>query len=180
MAIRYEVLPIPAIARYTRIFEAGCISFGVEYRLLNEQIIAEEYGKEARAKFGNVTPEALAGVIDEDGVSVHVFGSEDELEHLRFDCFSAYPHYHYLVPSEGHQTVIQFDPIADGPMVPWALRCMRSRLVPMLEHTGALELARQVDPAVVDKVLVDVAREVEAAVQHGKPMLVDEGSDRLP
>ncbi len=180
MTIRYEVLPIPAIARYTRTVEAGAVTFGVEYRLLNEEIIAEEYGKDARAKFGNVTPDVLAGVIDEDGVSIHIFGSEDGLEYLRFDCFSAYPHYHYLVPREGHQTVIQFDPIADGPMIPWAMECMRSRLVAMLEHTGALEIACQVDSAVVEKVLIDVGREVETAVQRGKPMLADQGSDRLP
>ena len=82
MATRYEVLPIPAIARYTRILEAGCVSFGIEYRLLNEQIIAEEYGEDARAQFGNVTPDVLGDVIDEDGVSVHVFGSEDGQEQI--------------------------------------------------------------------------------------------------
>ncbi len=172
MATRYEVLPIPAIARYTRILEAGCVSFGIEYRLLNEQIIAEEYGEDARAQFGNVTPDVLGDVIDEDGVSVHVFGSEDDHEYLRFDCFTDYPHYHYLAPRDGHQTVIQFDPIADGPIVPWALECMRSRLADMLIHTGAAELAKQVDSAVVEKVLVEVAREIEAAIERGKPTLI--------
>jgi hypothetical protein len=171
MAIRYEMLPIPAIARYTRIFEAGCVSFGVEYRLLNEQLISEEYGDDARALFGNVTPDALQGVIDEDGVAVHVFGSEDKQEYLRFDCFPDFPHYHYLVPHEGHQTVIEFDPVADGPMVPWALECLGSRLAEMLAHTGAAQLAKQVDRDVVEKVLVEVAREVESAIKRGKPTL---------
>ncbi len=172
MAIRYDVLPIPAIARYTRTFEAGCVTFGVEYRRLNEEIIAEEYGGDARAQFGNKTPDVLGDVIDENGISVHVFGSEDDQEYLRFDCFADYPHYHYLAPNEGHQTVIQFDPVADGPMLPWALECMQSRLAVMLEHTGAPELANRVDRGVVEKALIEVAREVEAAIERGKPTLV--------
>ncbi|MBW1882796.1 MAG: hypothetical protein JRJ58_04665 [Deltaproteobacteria bacterium] len=172
MAIRYEMLPIPAIPRYTRIFEAGCVSIGVEYRLLNEQLIREEYGDDARALFGNVMPDALQGVIDEDGVAVHVFGSEDEQEYLRFDCFADFPHYHYLVPHEGHQTVIEFDPVANGPMIPWALECLGSRLAEMLTHTGAAQLAKQVDRDVVEKVLVEVSREVEATIKRGKPTLV--------
>ena len=80
VATRYDVLPIPALAEYTRVFEAGPVSFGVEYRLLNEDIIAEEYGADARARFGNETPPGLPARIDEDGVSVHVFGSEDRGE----------------------------------------------------------------------------------------------------
>jgi hypothetical protein len=172
MSIRYEVLPIPAIARYTKIFDAGSVSFGVEYRLLNEQIIAEEYGDDARAQFGNETPEVLGDVINEDGVSIHVFGAEDELEYLRFDCFSDYPHYHYLAPKEGHQTVFQFDPVAEGPMVPWAIDRIRSRLPEMLEHVGAKEIAKKVDIALVEKVLIEVNREVEAAIRRGKPTLV--------
>lgn len=169
MSIRYEDLPIPAIARFTRTLEAGVVSFGVEYRLLNEQIIAEEYGADARAKFGNVTPETLGDVVDENGISVHVFGTEDGQEYLRFDCFDDYPHYHYLAPHEGHQTVIEFDSAAHGPMVPWVLDTLGTRLAAMLVQTGAPLLAEDLDPVLIDKVLVDVAREVELAIERGEP-----------
>jgi hypothetical protein len=169
MSIRYEVLPIPAIARFTRIFEAGAISFGIEYRRLNEQIIAEEYGADARAKFGNVTPDSLGDVIDEDGISVHVFGTEDGQEYLRFDCFEDYPHYHYLEPQAGHQTVIEFDSAAHGPMVAWVLAALRSRLPEMLVQAGAVAIAERVDRALVEKVLVDVACEIDAAIERGEP-----------
>ena len=145
------------------------VSFGVEYRRLDEQLIAEEYGADARAKFGNVTPESLGAVIDEDGISVHVFGTEDEQEYLRFDCFEDYPHYHYLAPHEGHQTVTEFDSAAHGPMLEWVLDSLRLRLPQMLSHTGAPALASGVDMDLVGKVLVNVSREIELALERGEP-----------
>ena len=48
MPTRYEVLPIPARMDHTQIYSAGPIQFGVEYRLLNEALIAEEFGDDAR------------------------------------------------------------------------------------------------------------------------------------
>ena len=41
MGTEYAVLPIPAIERHTERFAAGAVTFGVEYRLLNE--VMDEY-----------------------------------------------------------------------------------------------------------------------------------------
>lgn len=172
MATRYDVLPIPALMQFTETFEAGAVTFGVEYRLLNEEIIAQEFGADSRAKFGNKLPPGLPEVINEDGVSVHVFGTEDEHEYLRFDCFDDYPHYHYITPAEETQLVLEFDPVADGSMVDWVVSCLAERLPVMLEHAGASELAEKVDPGRIGGVLGDVEREIRAAADRGTPVRV--------
>ena len=170
----YEVLPIPSISAHTRRFEAGAVTIGVEYRLLNEAIIAEEYGENSREQFGGVMPESLPAVVEEDGVSVHVFSARDGGEWLRFDCFGDYPHYHYISPEEGRQTVIEFDTAAEGPMVPWVLTRLRSQLPEMLRRAGGEKVAEAVDPQAVAAVLDDVEREIRAAERRGKPVRVAE------
>ncbi len=179
MPTNYSVLPIPAFPEFTRTFDAGPVTFGVEYRLLDENAIREAYGDDAREQFGNVTPPGLPTRIEEDGVSVHVFGSEDRREYLRFDCFGDFPHYHYIVAREGHQSVMEFDPIADGPIVPWMLKCLRARLPMMLERAGAADLAEKVEPRALDRVLEAVEQEVAAAIERGKPTRFEDASSPL-
>jgi len=169
----YKTLPIPAFPQYTRMFEAGPVTFGVEYRLLNEKMIRDAYGENAREQFDNTLPPTLTGTIDEDGVSVHVFGSQDHLEYLRFDCFADFPHYHYITAREGHQTVMDFDAIADGPILSWTLGCLRSRLPAMLTRSGAPDLAEKLDRTQLDRVLDEVGDEIKAAVTRGKPTRFD-------
>lgn len=36
MGTHYEILPIPAMMQYTKLFDAGAVRLGVEYRLLND------------------------------------------------------------------------------------------------------------------------------------------------
>ena len=168
-ATHYDVLPIPAFDAYTRRFEAGAVTIGVEYRLLNEKVIAEVYGPDSREQFGGVLPENLPEVNDEDGVSVHVFGSEDGLEYLRFDCFGDYPHYHYIDPVAEKQTVMSYDPDAKGPMIEWVLESLRHALVDMLREAGASALAGRVEPALVASKLDDVQAEILAAAERGEP-----------
>jgi len=172
MATHYDVLPIPARLDFTHMIPAGSIQFGVEYRLLNEKLIAEEYGDDARAQFGNAPPIELGDQINEDGVSLHVFGAEDRQEHLRFDCFADYPHYHYLNPAAGHQDVHVFDVAAHGAMHSWAIECLSRRLPEMLVVAGAEKLAQSIDGEKVRSALVDVAREIERAQQSGRPIPV--------
>jgi len=124
MPTRYEVLPIPARMTHTQLYSAGPIQFGVEYRLLNEELIAEEYGHDARAQFGNENPSDLGDQIEEDGVSIHVFDQTGSREFLRFDCFEDYPHYHYIDAGRGHQTVHDYDFVAHGPMHEWVIDCL--------------------------------------------------------
>lgn len=137
-------------------------------------MIRDAYGENAREKFDNTLPPTLTGAIDEDGVSVHVFGSEDHLEYLRFDCFEDFPHYHYISAREGHQTVMDFDTIAHGPILSWTLGCLRSRLSEMLTRSGAPDLAEKLDRALLDRVLDKVEGEMKAAVTRGKPTRFDE------
>ena len=168
MGTPYEVLPIPAFPDYTHAFRAGALTFGVEYRLLDEEVIAKEYGADARAKFGDTLPPGLPAQIDEDGVSVHVFGP-DGLEYLRFDCFDDYPHYHYIEAREGRQEVMEFDPLADGPMRSWLVACLGTRLGAMLTRAGAGDVAAGWDPREHAEVLAAVAAEIEAAARRGEP-----------
>ncbi len=169
MPTHYEVLPIPALPEYTRIFEAGAVSFGVEYRLLDEAIIAAEYGADARAKFGNELPPGLPAQLAEDGVSLHVFDSATGGEVLRFDCFADYPHYHYITPEEGRQSVLEYDPVANGPIFDWLFGRLRSELGAMLRHARAAQLAEKLDRAALERVLPEVEREVLAAAARGRP-----------
>lgn len=173
MPTRYEVLPIPPRMSHTQLIAAGPVQFGVEYRLLNEHLIAEEYGADARAQFGNVTPPELGAQIDEDGVSIHVFDQTDGREFLRFDCFEDYPHYHYIDAELGHQTVHGYDIVAHGPMHDWVLDCLSRRLPDMLVQAGAEKLARALDPRAIERVLPEVVMAIERARQAGHPILAE-------
>ena len=173
MPTRYEILPIPARMAFTRICAAGPIQLGVEYRLLNEAIIAEEYGDDARAQFGNAPPPELPAQIEEDGVSIHVFDESGQREFLRFDCFEDYPHYHYIDPDAGHQTVHGYDVVAHGPMHEWVVDCLARRLPEMLTEAGAAQLASTIDPAALEKALKNVALEIERARHAGRPIPAD-------
>src|SRR5262245_30090325 len=107
------------------------------------------------------------GGFTDQGVSIHVWGTDDEHEYLRFDVFDDEPHYHYNhhTAPDGDEivnNVIDFDTVAMGDMLPWVLDCLRTRLAPMLTEAGGAHLVAGLDRARVD----DVVRDVEAmAVQ---------------
>src|SRR5262249_58922844 len=109
VVLTYRTLPVPAFEERTTRFEAGAVTIGVEYRLLDERTILEFYGPDARAKFDNVAPAGIGDVVEEDGLCVHVFGTDDGLEYLRFDCFDDAPHYHYLDSLEPRNVVVEYD-----------------------------------------------------------------------
>lgn len=158
--LTYRTLPVPAFEERTTRFEAGAVTIGVEYRLLDERTILEFYGPDARAKFDNVAPAGMGDVVEEDGLCVHVFGTADGLEYLRFDCFDDAPHYHYLDPRGPRNVVVEYDAVADGPMLDWAFQALRTRLAPMLVEAGAGDLAVRVDQRELTRVL---PRAVECA-----------------
>ena len=171
MPTRYEVLPIPALMAHTELFAAGPIQLGVEYRLLNEQIIEAEFGQDARAKFGKNVPADMQSNVDEDGISIHVFDRTGGQEFLRFDCFADYPHYHYIENDVGHQTVHQYDEPAHGPMLEWVVDCLRQRLPAMLDQAGEGKLANEIDPHSMEKILPDVVLAIERARKAGRPVV---------
>jgi hypothetical protein len=176
MPTRYEVLPIPALMTHTELYSAGPIQLGVEYRLLNEEIIAEEFGPDAREQFGKNVPPDMQSQVDEDGVSIHVFNKTGRREFLRFDCFEDYPHYHYIENDVGHQTVHGYDAAAHGPMDEWVIECITLRLPEMLRKAGEAKLAQELDPHAIEQILPQVVLAIERAREAGRPILVAQSS----
>jgi hypothetical protein len=172
VAITYRTLPIPAFDDYTvRIF-AGAVTFGVEYRHLDEDLILAHYGPDARARFDDVTPAGMEGTVEEDGLCLHVFGTDDGAEYLRFDCFDEAAHYHLLDPHAPVNVVIEHDGEVRGPLLDWALVALRDHLRELLEEAGAAALAASVDPALVAGVLDEVAAEARRMLAAGAPVRI--------
>jgi hypothetical protein len=172
MAIEYRTLPVPAFVENTAMFVAGAITIGVEYRHLDEAVILAFYGPDARAKFDNITPAGMGAVVEEDGVALHVFGTEDGAEYLRFDCFDDAPHYHYLDPATPRNVVVDYDAVAGGPVLSWALNAIEFRVGAMLAHAGAAALAARVDADVVGATMVQVREAAKRAQAVGRPVRV--------
>lgn len=170
MAIRYSTLPVPAFEAFTTRIPAGTVTFGVEYRHLDEAVILAYYGPDARAKFDHRAPTGFTGPVEEDGLCVHVFGTADGAEYLRFDCFEDAAHYHLLDPAAPTNVVIEHDVAKQGPLLDWALRALRDDLPRLLEQAGAPDLARTVDLATVRRSLERVEHECTRALAAGEPI----------
>lgn len=164
----YTVPPIPPDPEHTTYVDGGALRFGVEYRVLDDAALVANYEGEA---MDEIAANLSTDSVQDNGVSVHVLGSEDGHEYLRFDCFEREPHYHYIEPSGDRQTIVDYDRVALGEMLPWALHQLRVRLAPMLEFAGGGVLAEGIDPACVEAALQQVeklAREAEAALAAAK------------
>jgi hypothetical protein len=136
----HKFLPLPVIPHHARWFEAGPVTFAVEARVLDD----------SQGRYG------------ERSASIHVFGPDRGQEHLRFDCFARFPHYHYILNDDQHNVVWGYDPDANGPMLSWALATIRDRLPVMLRRAHAIDLAERVedvgfDVAVLDRIAAAVA-----------------------
>ena len=167
--IEYSTLPVPVFLEHTVVIPAGAVSFGVEYRHLDEAAILATYGPDARAKFGGVRPAGIGAVVEEDGVSLHVFDAANGDERLRFDCFDDAPHYHLLAPARSHNVVIEHDP-EDGPLLDWALSQLATSLAPMLRDAGADELAAALDPGIVSAAATAAGQVARYVVVAGRPV----------
>jgi hypothetical protein len=156
----YGIPPQPHVAEHTTTFPAGVVSFGVEYRDLDPESLRATYAGDA-GQLAELEARSPAGGFSDRGVTIHVWDAEDGHLYLRFDCFDDEPHYHYnhRVGADGVvvNNVIDFDPVAQGPMLPWAIETLRARLPEMLEHAGAADVAARLDPQVVDRAIDDVA-----------------------
>ena len=164
----YTVPPIPPDAEHTTYVDAGAISIGIEYRLLDDAELAANYEGEQMDEI----QDALGGdAVEDTGVSLHVVGRDDQHEYLRFDLFEREPHYHYIDRSGESQRIIDYDRVALGPMLPWALEQIRSRLPQMLEHAGGQALISKLEGGRIEASLVEVeklAREAEAELATGR------------
>jgi hypothetical protein len=162
----YTVPPIPPDAEHTKYVDAGAIKFGVEFRLLDEGELEANY----RGAEMEEIQDALAGnAVQDNGVSIHVVGTADGHEYLRFDMFEQEPHYHYIQPSGESQRIVDYDRAAMGEMLPWALAQIRTRLVPMLEQAGGDALVAYLDAGRIEASLGEVekfAREAQHALDE--------------
>ena len=171
-----RVTIIPHVPEETEFIEAGAVTIGVEYRVLNYEIATGYFRKVLAIKPDPLVKELLAeneaaGPEDiyDEGVAIHVFGPGNRglIEYLRFDLFRKGPHYHYIVMDDTVKTKpIYIDKAVEGDPLQWVLEGLRTRLRPMLERAGATELADLVDPAQVEEVLPRVKLAIEQALQY--------------
>ena len=131
---RYERLPIPMVEEHCIPVDAGAIQLVVESRKLTNAIIQGAYDDNADAGIP----------FDDFGATLHVCGTADGLEHLRFDCFENEPHYHYIEQARGANTVVRIDELAVGDPIEFSLACVEHHLPDMLRHCGVAGLADEV------------------------------------
>ncbi len=165
IGIVYEVQPQPPEPADTTWHAAGAVTLGVEYRNVDPASLAATYGGDAAA-MAEIEANSPEGGFSDCGVSIHVSGTDDGHEYLRFDVFDDDPHYHYVWPEGGHNNVVPFDRVAQGDMLDFAIGCLRARLDPMLREAHGASVADALDPdvqaPVIDRV-EDLARRARTA-----------------
>jgi hypothetical protein len=169
LGVEYDLPPIPLDEARTTWFPAGPVTFGLEERVLDEAVVRATYSNEERARsaIDDVQDGAFA---DDGGLSVHVCQAVSGRELLRFDCFAATPHYHYI-PVGGGNHAIAFDADANGEMASWVAGCLRSRLPAMLTRAGAADLAGDLVADDVDAAVTALTAELEGRTggeRHGQ------------
>jgi hypothetical protein len=145
---RYDQLPIPMVTEHCIPVDAGAVQLLVESRRLTNDILNETFA-------GTVVAEVH---FDDFGASLHVTGTADGLEHLRFDCFENEPHYHYIDHSAGGNTVVRIDELAVGDPIEFSLACVEHHLADMLRNCGVVGLADEVagQPDTVSSAVAEV------------------------
>jgi hypothetical protein len=152
-----QVMPEPLVKERTSFVPAGVVTFGVEVRsfevdrnYIEERIASANESDAERLRADNA--DLLAGNQAPylfEGPSIHVFGSADNHEYLRFDLFENDAHYHCLSPatpsSVSTNRVVPIDTTAVGDLVPWAMHALRQDLAPMLKRAGGDDLAERLD-----------------------------------
>jgi hypothetical protein len=131
---RYDQLPIPMITDHCIPVDAGVVQLVVESRRLTNEIVDGTFG-------GSVVAQVE---FDDYGATLHVCGTADGLEHLRFDCFEHEPHYHYIDNAAVTNTVVRIDELAVGDPVEFSLACVEHHLPDMLRQCGVGDLADEV------------------------------------
>jgi len=138
----HKFILIPPMEHFTRWFDAGPVSIGVEARALGS--------KEHMIR----------------GPSIHVFDAAHAKEFVRFDIFGEVLHYHYILNDADHNMVWGYDPDTNGSLLDWAISALRERLPTMLQKAGADGLAREVEQQGRDaSVLEEVCAEAVKALR---------------
>jgi hypothetical protein len=149
---RYDRLPIPMVTEHCITVDAGAVQLIVESRRLTNEIVDGTFG-------GTVVAEVA---FDDYGATLHVCGTADGLEHLRFDCFENEPHYHYIDQAAGGNTVVRIDELAVGDPIEFSLACVEDHLPDMLRNCGVGRLADEV---------ADQADTVQGAVREVRELM---------
>jgi hypothetical protein len=161
----YNIPPQPPVSEHTRDFPAGAVTLGVEYRDVDPEGLRATYaGNEAH--LAELEERSPVGGFFDTGVSIHVFATDDGYEYVRFDCFDDEPHYHYIHrTSDGSvvNQIIDFDAVAGGDMLAWALERIRTRLPEMLTAAGGGAVAERVEQSAVDAALEQVRAAADVA-----------------
>jgi hypothetical protein len=139
LGVGVRTMPAPVIPEHAVEVLAGPLKFVVESRFLADDM--------AQLNFIDDPSHANEYVLDDGGASVHVFGTQDGLEHLRFDCFDKHPHYHYVQNAAQINLIVRIDEIALGDPMEWTMQRLRQRLPEMLDYAGASDLAIEVRAA---------------------------------
>jgi len=162
----YNIPPQPPDAAHTRWIRAGALTIGVEYRDVTPEALEATYADNPE-QLAEMLAKSPDGGFADEGVSLHVNGTADGHEYLRFDVFDGEPHYHYVhrVPDDADPVnqVCDYDVNAHGDMLTWALDCIRTRLPQMLPHAGGADLVAQLDQAELDAALTEVTELATAA-----------------
>jgi len=158
----YTMQPQPPVAAHTTWLDAGTLSIGVEYRVLDPASLIETY-KDDPAALAEMEANQPEGGFFDEGVSLHVRALADGHEYVRFDVFADEPHYHYVHPTGDANNVIDYDVPAHGPMLPWALECLRHRLGDMLTEAGGGHLVASLDLAAIERAVDEAERLAGAA-----------------
>jgi hypothetical protein len=166
IGVVYNMAPQPPSEKDTAWFDAGALTIGVEYRDVNPDDLLELY-KDDPKQLAELLEKSPDGGFSDNGVSLHVCGTDDGHEYLRFDVFDAEPHYHYIHHTAPHDeivnNVVTFDTFAFGEMLPFALRCLRERLPDMLPRAQGEHLVSQLDPALLGPVIDQVEQVARVA-----------------
>ncbi|MFT5444202.1 MAG: hypothetical protein ACI8W3_003257 [Myxococcota bacterium] len=169
----YNIPPIPPDPEHTIYVDAGNLRIGVEHRILDDAELSANY---EGAEMDEIQAAVDGQKVEDNGVSLHVLGRDDGHEYLRFDMFEREPHYHYINRSGESQRIIDYDRVAMGEMLPWALHQLRTRLHEMLDHAGGHSLIDKLEPNMIDVALREVetlaiaaAADLALATSHGAP-----------
>jgi hypothetical protein len=133
---RYPVMPVAPAPEHCIAVDAGAVRFVVEARDLIDEM--------KRGLPPGSTIEEKDVQFNDFGASLHVYGTQDGLEHLRFDCFEDQPHYHYIDPDEEANVIVRLDDIAEDDPIDWTTSRLRTRLPEMLDFAGAHGIAAAV------------------------------------
>lgn len=141
----YAIAPQPPDAARTTYFDAGALKIGVEYRHVDPESLTADYTHDPAQLEALLAASAPGGFTD-NGVSIHVVGSDDGHEYLRFDVFDDEPHYHYIHRGdEIVNNVVDYDVAAFGDMFTWAIACLHDRVATMIAVAGGGDLVSVLD-----------------------------------